>query len=69
MNILVTGCAGFIASHLCESLLKDGHTLIGIDNFDNYYSKKIKEDNLSNIAGNSRFKFYELDIRNKKEIL
>lgn len=69
MNILITGCAGFIASHLCESLLIDGHRLVGIDNFDDYYSREIKEDNISSFKHNPLFKFYELDIRNKKDLL
>ncbi|MHC4170650.1 MAG: NAD-dependent epimerase/dehydratase family protein, partial [Planctomycetota bacterium] len=34
MRILVTGAAGFIGSHLSERLLHDGHTVIGVDNFD-----------------------------------
>ena len=37
MNILVTGCAGFIGSHLCERLLVDGHNVIGVDNLNDYY--------------------------------
>lgn len=69
MNILVTGCAGFIGSHLCEALLKDNHTIIGIDNFDNYYNKAIKEDNLSNFINNKQFNLYELDIREREDIL
>ncbi|MDD4191391.1 MAG: NAD-dependent epimerase/dehydratase family protein, partial [Mangrovibacterium sp.] len=36
-NIVVTGCAGFIGSHLCEKLLDMGHSLTGIDNFDPFY--------------------------------
>lgn len=69
MNILVTGCAGFIASHLCESLLKEDHYIIGIDNFDEYYSKEIKKDNLTNLTKYSSFQFHEIDIRNKEDIL
>ena len=38
MKILVTGAAGFIGSHVCERLLKQGHEVIGIDNFDTFYS-------------------------------
>ncbi len=64
MNILVTGCAGFIGSNLCETLLKENHSVIGIDNFDTYYPKENKQDNMKNIIIDSNFKFYELDILN-----
>ena len=43
MRILVTGCAGFIGSNITERLLKDGHYVTGIDNFDPYYDPAIKE--------------------------
>lgn len=62
MKIIVTGAAGFIGSHLCERLLKEGHSVIGIDNFDPFYSRKIKEANLQNSLISNNFKFYELDI-------
>jgi len=39
--ILVTGCAGFIGSHLVESLLAQGHKVIGIDDFNDYYDPVI----------------------------
>jgi UDP-glucuronate 4-epimerase len=63
---LVTGAAGFVGSHLCERLLAEGHTVIGIDAFIPYYPRPIKEQNLaalrqSNAAG--RFTFYEADLR------
>ena len=46
-KILVTGCAGFIGSHLCEKLLSNSHYQVyGIDNLDPYYDIKIKESNL-----------------------
>lgn len=47
MKVLVTGCAGFIGSHLTEYLLKDGNEVIGIDCFTDYYAKELKERNLS----------------------
>ncbi len=48
--ILVTGGAGFIGSHLCERLLRDGTRVICIDNFDNYYDPKIKIKNVEEIS-------------------
>jgi UDP-glucuronate 4-epimerase len=67
VKILVTGAVGFIASHLIESLLSDGHEVIGVDNFDPFYAAEIKKQNLEQIketAKNSRgrFSFHELDI-------
>ncbi|MGB7531956.1 MAG: GDP-mannose 4,6-dehydratase [Halobacteriota archaeon] len=48
MKTLVTGCAGFIGSHLVDKLLEQGYKVIGMDCFTNYYSKEIKEANISN---------------------
>jgi dTDP-glucose 4,6-dehydratase len=55
MKILVTGAAGFLGSHLCDSLLNDGHFVVGVDNF--FRGKK------SNLPINDNFKFYEIDLR------
>lgn len=65
MNILVTGAAGFIGSHVCDYFVKQNHNVTGIDNFDNFYPKKFKISNLQNLEGNERFKFLEGDIRDK----
>ncbi|MBL7790090.1 MAG: GDP-mannose 4,6-dehydratase [Chitinophagales bacterium] len=64
-SILVTGCAGFIGSHLTEFLLKKypEDTIFGVDNFDDFYSKDLKEKNLLKSISHSNFKFYELDLR------
>lgn len=62
MLCLVTGCAGFIGSHLSERLLADGHTVIGIDCFTNYYSRDVKERNLAGFRNNPKFTFHERDL-------
>ena len=62
-KILVTGCCGFIGSTLCEALLLNtNYFLIGIDNFDPFYSRKTKENNISNLLSNQNFVFYEMDL-------
>ncbi len=61
-NILVTGCAGFIGSHLSEKLLASGNQVIGIDNFDPFYDKSIKLRNLQGFVSNPNFIFRELDL-------
>lgn len=63
MNILVTGAAGFIGSHICEHLIKTGNSVIGIDNFDLFYSRQIKESNLIQLKQSKQFQFYQADIR------
>lgn len=61
MKIFVTGAAGFIGSHLCEALLRLGHTVIGIDNFDPFYSDDIKRKNIESFQGNPEFHFIKGD--------
>jgi UDP-glucuronate 4-epimerase len=68
ISILITGCAGFIGSHLSELLLSEGYNVIGVDNFDAFYSKSIKLKNLEKSLSNNSFKFYEIDISNKLEL-
>lgn len=66
MNYLVTGGSGFIGSHLVEHLLKNGHSVINIDNYDNFYDYKIKIKNtLESVGANAAFLFQdkETDIQ------
>lgn len=62
MNCLVTGAAGFIGSHLCDRLLADGHSVVGVDCFTSYYPRPVKQQNLASPLGHSRFRFHELDL-------
>ena len=61
MKILVTGAAGFIGSHIAERLAKDGHEVVGLDNFSPYYSRDLKEKNVEAIK-RAGVVFYELDL-------
>ena len=60
---IVTGAAGFIGSHLVERLLKEGHTVTGVDCFIPYYDRSIKDRNVSAFSGHERFRFVERDLR------
>lgn len=59
---LVTGCAGFIGSHLCEALLEGGHTVVGVDAFTDYYPRALKKRNLEGPAERGGFTFVEADL-------
>ena len=61
---LVTGAAGFIGSHLCERLVDDGHHVIGLDNFNDFYDPEIKARNLSGLLDNPNFTIIPGDILN-----
>lgn len=62
MKALVTGCAGFIGSNLTDYLLNKNYEVIGIDCFTKYYSRQLKEYNISNALKNNKFKFIEKNI-------
>ena len=65
MHVLVTGAAGFIGSHLCERLLRDGHTVTGLDHFNAFYDPALKERNVAAIqqVGGDRFTLARVDLR------
>jgi UDP-glucuronate 4-epimerase len=63
--VLVTGVAGFIGSHLAETLVRRGDSVVGVDNFDPFYSRSLKERNLDDLksaGGTGAFEFVELDL-------
>ena len=69
MKIFVTGCAGFIGFHLCESLLNNKNIeVVGVDNLNSYYSVKLKKLRLSLLKKKKKFKFYKIDISNYKKL-
>ena len=65
MKFLLTGGAGFIGSSLGDKLLDLGHEVVCIDNFDDFYSKEIKLENISSAKLNPNYKFVECDVRDK----
>ena len=66
--ILVSGCAGFIGMHLCESLLKDGEQVVGVDNINDYYDINLKNARLKRLLAFKNFTFYEKDISEWNEV-
>ena len=65
-NIIISGVAGFIGSNLVDDLLRKDFNVMGIDNFDSFYSREIKEINISNALKYKSFDFREGDIRDMK---
>ena len=61
-HTIVTGCAGFIGSSLCDRLLADGKAVVGIDSFEDYYPRLQKEANLAAARVNPRFTLVEANI-------
>jgi len=68
MKILITGGAGFIGSHLAEKIIRLGHKVICMDNFNDYYDPAIKESNLKNILDDEGFTLYRTDILDKQAV-
>ena len=73
MKILVTGAAGFIGFHLCKKLINSNFQVIGIDNLNSYYDKKLKEARLKvlqDIANKSsgQLFFKKVEIENSEDL-
>ena len=68
MKVLVTGAAGFIGSNLAEKLAQRGDTIIGLDNFNDYYDPAKKRANAARLAAYPNFRMVELDVRHREAI-
>lgn len=62
MRVLVTGAAGFIGYHLAQRLVADGHSVVGLDNCNDYYDVQLKRDRLARLEGLPGFRFVEADL-------
>ena len=67
-NILVTGAAGFIGFHTCVKLLERGDTVVGLDNFNDYYDVSLKESRAKVLAGYENFRMERLDLADRAGI-
>ncbi len=68
VKVLVTGAAGFIGFHVSQKLLHQGNTILGIDNLNSYYDVSLKKARLQQIETHEKFRFYQLDIADRKSI-
>lgn len=71
MQILITGAAGFIGANLTEKLLSRGHTIVGIDDLNDYYDVSLKQARLARIKSHenaSHFTFFDMDITHRDVI-
>ena len=68
MKVLLTGAAGFIGMHCAERLLARGDTVVGIDNFNDYYEVSLKEARLARIAGQSNFSMHRISVEDREAV-
>ncbi len=64
-RVLVTGAAGFIGSHVAERLVARGDEVVGLDNFDAFYPRDVKEANVAALSSSPRFRLVEGDVRDR----
>ena len=67
-NILITGGAGFIGSHVAQRLLRDGKHVAVVDNLDDYYPEALKLANLDEVKATGAFEFFPIDIRDGEKL-
>ncbi|MGC8667537.1 MAG: SDR family NAD(P)-dependent oxidoreductase [Chthonomonadales bacterium] len=67
-TVLVTGAAGFIGSHVVDRLLERGNAVVGLDNFDPFYPRAVKEANLCRARANAAFTLKEGDITDPRAV-
>ena len=67
-NYLITGSAGFIGFHLSKKLLSEGFNVLGVDNLNNYYDQKIKQDRNKILKKYKNYKFNKIDIKDYKKL-
>ena len=65
MTILLTGCAGYIGAETARQLLDTGHTVVGVDNLNDYYDVRLKKMRLESLLGKKGFHFLQGDIEDK----
>lgn len=68
MKILITGAAGFIGFNFAKFLLEKNIKIIGVDNLNNYYSTKLKNDRIYKLKKFKKFKFFKFDLRDQKKL-
>ncbi|MBN1981767.1 MAG: GDP-mannose 4,6-dehydratase, partial [Chitinivibrionales bacterium] len=68
MKTLVTGCAGFIGFHVARHLLERGDEVVGLDNFNSYYSVTLKEDRMKLLQGYDTFSLVRMDLMDRNGV-
>jgi UDP-glucuronate 4-epimerase len=67
-SVLVTGAAGFVGMHVARRLLRDGRSVVGLDNVNDYYDPRLKKVRLDELAPFAKFKFVKADVADRKTI-
>ena len=68
MRVLVTGCAGFIGWKVSDQLVKQGHTVVGVDNLNDAYDVRLKEWRLSHLTCQQSFSFHHTDVTQREAL-